>query len=147
MINSNSSRKSCQWTDSCYSVGQQNKAVYSWVSLSISKTLFPAHTVFFNTNQSNPSPSSHLPLPLSCSLPETPLLEYHSSGMNLPRLEHSAKGHYPGLHVCWAAVLSNSTRCCCDQWVTCKGKDSSCTSSLCSLLSNLIPSEIWSAEG
>lgn len=44
----------------------------------------------------------------------------HSRGLNLSRLEHSAKGHYPGLHVCWAAVLSNSTRCCCDHWVTCK---------------------------
>jgi len=63
----------------------------------------------------------------------------HSSGTNLSRLEHSAKGHYPGLHVCWAAVLSNSTRCRCDHWVTCKGKGSSCTSSFSSLLSNLHP--------
>lgn len=51
----------------------------------------------------------------------------NSSGMNLSRLEHSAKGHYPGLHVCWAAVLSNSTRCRCDHWVTCEGRVSSCT--------------------
>lgn len=47
--------------------------------------------------------------------------------MNLSRLEHSAKGHYPGLHVCWAAVLSNSTRCCCDHQVTCEGRVSICT--------------------
>lgn len=45
----------------------------------------------------------------------------HSSGMNLSRLEHSAKGHYPGLHVCWAAVLSNSTSCC-------EGRVNICTS-------------------
>lgn len=40
--------------------------------------------------------------------------------MNSSRLVHSAKGHYPRLHVCWAAVLSNSTRCCCDHEVTCE---------------------------
>lgn len=61
----------------------------------------------------------------------------HSSGMNLSRLEHSAKGHYPGLHVCWAAVLSNSTRCCCDHEVTCECRVSICTSSFSSLLLHL----------
>lgn len=51
--------------------------------------------------------------------------------MNLSRLEHSAKGHYPGLHVCWAAVLSNSTRCCCDHWVTCEDGVAAALSTLC----------------
>lgn len=90
-------------------VSQQNQVVYSWGSLSILKTLFPASPIFFNTNSK----------PLISSLWHS-TAGFHSSGMNLSRLEHSAKGHYPGLHVCWAAVLSNSTRCRCDHWVTCE---------------------------
>lgn len=83
------------------------------------RTLFPAPTVFFSTDQSAPE---QRPPSLWVFTAGS-----HSSGMNLSRLEHSAKGHYPGLHVCWAAVLSNSTRCCCDDWVTCEGRVSICT--------------------
>lgn len=90
------------------------------------------------TNQP-PSPSSPLSLWDSAA-------GSHSSGMNLSRLEHSAKGHYPGLHVCWAVVLSNSTRCCCDHWVTCEGRVSICPSSFSSILSHLHPSDCLSLE-
>ena len=100
----------------------------------------------FSTNQSAPPPSIPPPPPPHThthSSPSSPLALWdsavgsHSSGMNLSRLEHSAKGHYPGLHVCWAAVLSYSTRCCCDHWVTCDGRVSSCNSSFNSLLLHL----------
>lgn len=138
-INLNSSRK----TASCYSVSQQNQAVYSYVSLSILKTLFSGQQLsLIPTNQTQALFSS----PSLFFSPWDSAAGSHSSGMNLPRLEYSAKGHYPGLHVCWAAVLSNSTRCRCDHWVTCEGKGSSCTSSLSYLLSNLFPSEILSAN-
>lgn len=122
------------------SASQQNQAVYCLDSLSIQKTLYPAPTVFLQYQPIKP------PSPL-ISPPTTPrdsAAGSHSSGMNLSRLEHSAKGHYPGLHVCWAAVLSNSTRCCCDHQVTCEGRVSICTSSLSSLLPHLHPSEALS---
>lgn len=106
-----------QWSDFFHAASQQIQAVCCWASLSILKTLFPAPTVFFSTNQSG----LKVPLPFPLILP---LWDFtagsHSSGMNLSRLVHSAKGHYPRLHVCWAAVLSNSTRCCCDHEVTCE---------------------------
>lgn len=136
MISLESSWKTGQWSASPHAVSQpvnKNQAVYCWGSLSFQKTLLPAPTVYFSTNQSTPKPL--------ISSPRDSAAGSHSSGMNLSRLEHSAKGHYPGLHVCWAAVLSNSTRCCCDHWVTCEGRASSCTSWFRPLLSHLRPPE------
>lgn len=106
-----------QWSDFFHAASQQIQAVCCWASLSILKTLFPAPTIFFSTNQSG----------LKSLCPSPRILSHwdftagsHSSGMNSSRLVHSAKGHYPRLHVCWAAVLSNSTRCCCGHEVTCE---------------------------
>lgn len=139
MISLECSWNTRQWSDSSHAVSQQNQAVYCWASLSIEKTLSPAPTVFFSTNQSTSKPLiSSLPLSLRDAAAGS-----HSSGMNLSRLEHSAKGHYPGLHVCWAAVLSNSTRCCCDHGVTCEGI---CISHPSSLLTHLRPPERLSVE-
>lgn len=101
------------------------------------------HYLSRRSSQFSLVPTNQNPKALISSLSES---GSHSSGMNLSRLEHSAKGHYPGLHVCWAAVLSNSTRCCCDRWVTCEVRVSSCTFSLCSFLSCLRPSETLSLE-
>lgn len=114
-----------QWSDLFHAARQQSQAVCCWASLSILKTLFPAPTVFFRTNQSGIKSLS--PSPRALSLRDF-TAGSHSSGMNLSRLVHSAKGHYPRLHVCWVAVLSNSTRCCCDHEVTCEDVVLLCTS-------------------
>lgn len=110
-----------QWSDFFHAASQQIQAVCCWASLSILKTLFPTPTVFFSTNQSGLKPLSPSPLILFTA-------GSHSSGMNSSRLVHSAKGHYPRLHVCWAAVLSNSTRCCCGHEVTCENMALICVS-------------------
>lgn len=51
-----------QWSDLFHAARQQSQAVCCWASLSILKTLFPAPTIFFSTNQLglkslSPSPS------------------------------------------------------------------------------------------
>lgn len=114
-----------QWSDFFHAARPQIQAICCWASLSILKTLFPAPTVFFRTNQSGqtslfPSPLIRLHWDFTAGS--------HSSGMNSSRLVHSAKGHYPRLHVCWAAVLSNSTRCCCGHEVTCEDLALNCAS-------------------
>lgn len=55
-----------QWSDFFHAASQQIQAVCCWASLSILKTLFPAPTVFFSTNQSGLK--APLPFPLVLSL-------------------------------------------------------------------------------
>lgn len=50
-----------QWSDFFHAASQQIQAVCCWASLSILKTLFPAPTVFFSTNQSGLKAPSSLP--------------------------------------------------------------------------------------
>lgn len=131
MISLESSWKTRQWSASSHAVSQPVNKI----------KLF---TLGFIIHLEDPLPSPNSFLSVPTNQPGAPHLlspwdfaaGSHSSGMNLSRLEHSAKGHYPGLHVCWVVVLSNSTRCCCDHWVTCEGRVSSCTSSFRSLLSH-----------
>lgn len=134
--------KTRQWSASLHAVSQPvNKIKLFTVGIHYPSRRPSSQPQQFSLAPTNQPPQAPHLLSLSLSLSGS-----HSSGMNLSRLEHSAKGHYPGLHVCWAAVLSNSTRCCCDHWVTCEGRVSSCTSSYSSLLSNLYPSETLSSE-
>lgn len=107
----------------------QSAAVASMALLFIPGTLFLGPTVFFSLlAPTNQQPFNSLPSTLcDTTAAAAAAAGSHSLGINLSRLEHSAKGHYPGLHVCWAAVFSNSTRCCCDQRVTCEGGVSICT--------------------
>lgn len=97
--------------------------------LSFGRTHFPVPTDLFSSNQST-SGLPHLLFSWDTAAGS------HSFGMNLSRLKHSAKGHYPGLHVCRVAELSNSTRCCCDHRVTCEGMASICRTSRCLLFAS-----------
>lgn len=107
-------KKNRQWSAFSHAVSQQNQAVYSGLH-------YLARRPSSQPQQFALLPTNHPQAPHLLS-PRDSAAGSHSSGMNLSRLEHSAKGHYPGLHVCWVAVLSNSTRCCCDHWVTCEGR-------------------------
>lgn len=142
MISLECSWKTRQWSASSHAVSQPvNRFKLFTVGLHYPSRRLSSQPQQFSLVPTNQPPYPSYPLSRWDSAAGS-----HSSGMNLSRLEHSVKGHYPGLHVCWAAVLSNSTRCCCDHWVTCKGKICICTSSFCSLLLHLHPSETLSLE-